>query len=213
MHALRAQWARYLDRQHRYPTGLVGQIIGERMLRQHAPETAWSVELLHIQPADRILEIGVGAGRGLKLALVQAHQGRLAGVDLSPAMLRAAAWRNRAAIERGQLMLLRGNLAALPFGEARFDKLFSIHTFYFWPDPRAVCAQLAGLLARGGRLVSTFATARRLANGDWSYWEVHARAEALIEEFDQRPGLAAKLLRGPDSRQFNNVAIVIDRAG
>jgi SAM-dependent methyltransferase len=213
MHTLRAQWSSYIDRQHRFPTGLVGQLIGERMLRQHAPETAWGIELLNIQPADRILEIGFGAGRGLKLALAQAHQGHLTGVDLSPTMIRAAARRNRAAIERGRLLLLCGNLVALPFGEARFDKLFSLHTFYFWPDPRAVCTRLAGLLAYGGRLVSAFATARRLANGDWSYWEVHARAEALVEEFDRRPGLTARLLRGPDSRQFNNVAIVIDRAG
>jgi ubiquinone/menaquinone biosynthesis C-methylase UbiE len=212
MGALRAQWSAYVDQQHRYPTGLIGQIIGERMLRQHAPETEWSVGLLHVQPTDRILEIGFGAGRGLMLTLAQAQQGRVTGVDLSPTMIRAAARRNWIAIERGQLILLRGNVAALPFGEQRFDKLFSIHTFYFWPDPRAVCTRLISLLAYGGRLVSTFATARKLPNGAWSYWDVHHRAEALVKEFDQYPNIAATLMYGPDSRQYNNVAIVIDRA-
>src|SRR5215207_702025 len=124
MTALRAQWTTYVDQQHRYPTGLVGQIIGERMRRQHAPETEWSVGLLHIQPTDRILEIGFGAGRGLALALAQAHLGRVTGVDLSPTMIRAAARRNRTAIKRGQLILVRGNVATIPFGEQRFDKLF-----------------------------------------------------------------------------------------
>jgi SAM-dependent methyltransferase len=150
MGALRAQCATYVDQQHRYPTGLVGQIIGERMHRQHAPETEWSIELLQLQPTDRILEIGFGAGRGLVLSLEQAHQGRITGVDLSATMIRAAARRNRTAFERGQLMLVRGNLATLPFGETVFDKLFSIHTFYFWPDPRAVCQRLVGLLAHSG---------------------------------------------------------------
>jgi SAM-dependent methyltransferase len=212
MQVLRAQWTAYIDQQHRYPAGLVGQIIGERMLRQHARETEWSVGLLNIQPADRMLEIGFGAGRGLTLALAQAYRGCVIGVDLSPTMIRAAIRRNQAAIEQGRLALLRGNIAALPFGEERFDKLFSIHTFYFWLDPGAVCTQLISLLAHGGRLVSTFATAHRLPNGDWSYWEVHRRAEALAQEFDRYPNITATLLYGPDSRQYNNVAIVIDRA-
>ena len=212
MRAVCERWTAYIDQQHRYPTGLVGQIIGQWMLRQHAPETKWSVEVLHPQPTDRVLEIGFGAGRGLVLSLERAHQGRVTGVDLSATMIRAAARRNRTAFECGQLMLLRGNLVTLPFGEALFDKLFSIHTFYFWPNPRAVCQRLVSLLAHGGRLVSTFATARKLPSGEWRYWDVHHLAEALVTEFDQYPNLAATLLYGPDSRQYNNVAIVIDKA-
>ena len=180
------------------------------MLRQHEPETDWSLELLHLQPTDRILEIGFGAGRGLALALAHAHQGQVTGVDRSATMLRAAARRNQSAVERWQLTLLRGDIAALPFEEAQFDKLFSIHTFYFWPDPRAVCRSLVRILAHGGRLVSTFATARKRPNGEWQYWEVQHLAEALVREFNQYPQLVATLMRGPDSRQYNNVEIVID---
>ena len=212
MTAVRAPWAAYIDQQHRYPTGLVGQIIGERMLRQHAPETKWSVGLLHLQPTDRTLEIGFGAGRGLALALAQVHQGCVTGVDLSPTMIRAAARRNRIAIERGQLFLVRGNVATLPFEEQRFDKLLSVHTFYFWPDPRAVCMQLVTILAHRGRLVSTFATARKLPNGGWNYWDIHHLAESLVKELDRYPNITATLLYGPDSRAYNNVAIVIDKA-
>jgi SAM-dependent methyltransferase len=116
------------------------------------------------------------------------------------------------AIARGQLFLVRGNVATLPFGEERFDKLFNIHTFYFWPDPRTICTHLVTILAHGGRLVSTFATARRLPNGDWNYWDIHHRAEALVKELDQYPNITATLLYGPDSRAYNNVAIVIDKA-
>lgn len=211
MTAFRTQWSAYIDQQHRYPTGLVGQILGERMLRQHAPETDWSIRLLHLQPTDHILEIGFGAGRGLTLALAQADQGRVTGVDRSATMLRAAARRNRTAIARGRLMLLRGDIATLPFQEPRFDKLFSIHTFYFWPDPRAVCTRLITMLAHGGRLVSTFATARKRPNGAWAYGDIHQLAEALVKEFDYSGDVAATLLYGPDSRAYNNVAIVIDR--
>jgi SAM-dependent methyltransferase len=206
----RAPWTAYIDRQHRRPSGPVGQLIGERMLRQHTPETNWSVELLDIQPGDRVLEIGFGAGRGLALALQRATHGWVTGVDLSPTMIAAAARRNRAAIEQGRLALLRGDIAALPFEHSSFDKLFSIHTFYFWPDQHAVCLGLAELLAPGGRLVSTFATARRRPDGAWDYWPVQQTAEALVEQLDRHPQIAARLARGPDSREFNNVAIIVD---
>jgi SAM-dependent methyltransferase len=212
MTAFRAQWSAYIDRQHRYPQGFVGRVVGERMLRQHAPETDWTIGLLDLQPTDRILEIGFGVGRGLGLALAHAPQGCVTGVDRSATMIRAAAQRNRAAVARGQLTLLRGDIAALPFEAAHFDKLFSIHTFYFWIDPRAVCRSLISMLACGGRLVSTCATARKHPNGEWQYWEVHHLAEAIVEEFNQDPQIEARLLRGPDSRQYNNVAIVIDKA-
>ncbi|MEO7909137.1 MAG: class I SAM-dependent methyltransferase [Roseiflexaceae bacterium] len=212
MTVLPAKWSAFLDQQHRYPSGCIGQFIGERMRRQHAPETNWSVDQLHLQPTDRVLEIGFGAGRGLALAMAQADQRRVIGVDLSPTMLRAAARHHRMALARGQLILVQGNLTNLPFAEACFDKLFSIHTFYFWPDPRAVCMQLIGMLARGGRLVSTFATARKRPNGEWQFWEVHQVAEALVNALDAYANITATLLYGPDSRAYNNVAIVIDKA-
>lgn len=180
------------------------------MLRQHAPETGWSLALLRLRPADRVLEIGFGAGRALALALAQAPQGHVTGIDLSPTMLRVAARRNRVALKRGRLALVRGNIAALPLAGPRFDKLLSIHTFYFWPEPQQTCAQLAGLLAPGGRLVCTFASARKLPSGAWHRWEVQRTAEALVAALNWQPGITAALLEGPDSREFNNVAIVID---
>jgi ubiquinone/menaquinone biosynthesis C-methylase UbiE len=166
---LSAKWSAYLDRQHRYPTGPIGRLIGERMRRQHTPETDWIVNLLQLQPSDRVLEIGFGVGRGLALSLQQAVRGRVTGMDVSATMIQAAMRRNRAAVAGGQLTLLRGDVAHLPFGKHQFDKIFSIHTFYFWPEPHGICHQIITLLAPGGRLVSTFATAQTLPNGDREY--------------------------------------------
>ena len=211
MTALTARWSAYLDRHHRYPTGLTGWLIGERMRRQHTPETLWSVDLLHIQPTDRVLEIGFGAGAGLALTLRQAIQGHVTGIDLSATMLRAASRRNRAALAQRQLTLLRGDIAQLPFRHQQFDKILSIHTFYFWPEPGAVCRQLLNLLAPGGRLVSTFATAHTTPSGERVYWPLQQRAEALVREIRRQAKVAAQLADGPDSRQYNNVAIVIDK--
>ena len=211
MNNLRGAWTTYLDRQHRYPTGLVGQLIGQRMLRQHAPETNWSVDLLGLRPTDRLLEAGCGAGRGLALALGRLDAGRAIGLDLSPDMLAAAAWRNRAALRSGRLILLRGDLAGLPFAGPAFDKILSVQTFYFWPDQRRTSARLAELLAPGGRLVSTFATTRTLPGGEREVWPIQQAVEELVAGYAGHPTLRASLEHGPDSRQFNNVALVIER--
>jgi SAM-dependent methyltransferase len=90
MIAVRAKWSAYVDQQHRYPTGLIGRVIGERMRHQHTPETEWSIELLHIKPSDRVLEIGFGVGRGLALTLRQAIEGHVTGIDISATMIQAA---------------------------------------------------------------------------------------------------------------------------
>lgn len=205
---LQARWNAFLDRQHRDPSGLIGKLVGERMVRQHAPETGWTLDLLGIRPSDRLLELGFGAGRALALAAERTPGGQVLGIDLSPTMVRAAARRNRAARRSGHLALLRGDLGALPFAGRRFDKIWSIHTFYFWPDPPRLLAELIGMLAPGGALAITMATGQSAPSGELAYWPLHQRVEALVSELRER-GADATLQHGPNSRQYNNVAIVV----
>ncbi|KAB8143733.1 class I SAM-dependent methyltransferase [Chloroflexia bacterium SDU3-3] len=211
MTSLRERWTSYIDRQHQQPSGPVGRVIGERMVRQHAPENAWAMRLLQIGAGDRVLDLGCGPGLGLALALQCSLCEHIVGLDLSPTMLRSSARRNRAALAEGRLALMRGDLASLPLRDAQFDKVLSIHTLYFWPEPMAVFQRIIGLLAPGGRSATIFATARTEPTGERTYWPLHAQAAALAEELGRTPGVRAQLATGPDSRQFNNLAIVLER--
>lgn len=211
METLAARWSAYVDRQHQHPTGLVGRLIGERMRHQHAPETDWTVELLGLEARDRVLELGFGAGRGLALALQDTPEGHVTGIDLSATMVRAAMRRNHTALLQGRLAVLQGDIAHLPLRSAQFSKMFSIHTLYFWRDPVLIFQQCLELLAPGGRLVVTCATGRMSATGDWEYWPIHQQLEALIREIPLQTGALASLSYGPNSRQFNNLAIVVDK--
>jgi ubiquinone/menaquinone biosynthesis C-methylase UbiE len=205
---IHGRWRRYIDQQHRYPTGLIGRGIGERMVRQHAPETQWSIDLLDVRPGDRVLELGCGAGCGLLLASARANAGHVIGLDLSRAMLRSAARRNDAARRTGHLDLIRADLTALPIAAQRVNKIVSIHTLYFWPDPLAVFTDLSRVLTPGGTVVITFATAETRSSGERVVWPLQARAEQLVAQLQQQ-GFAVHLAHGPDSRQYNNVAIVL----
>lgn len=209
MAALHSKWIDFLDQQHRYPTGLFGQVIGKRMERQHAPETAWTIDRLQLQSTDRILELGFGTGHGLARAAQQTHQGRVVGLDLSATMIHAATRRNAAAIRAKRVALLRANVSAFPFAAPHFDKIFSIHTFYFWPDPLGVFANLTHVLKDHGTIIVTFATAQILPTGEWTYWPLHEQVEALVQKLQQWDLTSVALERGPPSRQYNNVAIVL----
>jgi ubiquinone/menaquinone biosynthesis C-methylase UbiE len=205
----RTAWTTTMDRQHRLPQGLLGQLVGEKMVRQHRPETDWTVGLLDLQPADRILELGCGAGRGLLLAARAVGLGMTIGMDLSPTMLQAAARRTRRAGQGNRINLLRGNLEALPYADGSLNKIWSVHTFYFWSDPEAVIAELLRTLAPGGLIVVTLATGTVSPSGADQFWPLHYQVEALVQTLSQRYGSSAELRRGPNSRHYNNLALVL----
>lgn len=200
-----------MDRQHAYPTGLVGWYVGERMVRQHAPETVWSVGLLCLEPADRVLEIGCGAGQALALAAQQLAGGSVVGLDYSPTMLGSASHRTRRWLRSGQMALVRGDLAALPVAEGAFDKILTIHTFYFWHDSPVVLSGLLRTLRPGGRIVIALATGRRLPSGQMKYWPIHERVRMLGEQLATANEITATIHCGPDSRTYNNVALVLSK--
>jgi SAM-dependent methyltransferase len=101
---------------------------------------------------------------GLGLAAHRARRGLVAGLDLSPVMLRRAGWRNRRAARRGRLQLRLGSATALPWPDATFTRAFSVNTSTEWPDRRGTLAELYRVLAPGGRLAIT--TQQRTARSD-----------------------------------------------
>lgn len=210
---VRAAWTTTIDRQHRLPQGLLGQLVGEKMVRQHQPETDWTVKLLDLQTHDRALELGCGAGRGLVLAARATGLTLVAGMDLSPAMLRSAAHRLRRAGQRDRVRLVRGDLAMLPYADGSLDKIWSVHTFYFWADPEAVFADLLRALTPGGRIVVTLATGTVSRAGEDQFWPLHQQVAALVSRLNRGPEVTAEIRRGPNSRQFNNVAMVLRKEG
>ena len=78
-------------RQFRQPTGLVGRRVGLVMATcpSNRERSRRTIELLEIQPDDRVLEIGYGPGLAIPWAAERTVRGRVVGVDhSSPAGLR-----------------------------------------------------------------------------------------------------------------------------
>lgn len=146
----------FIARQGRQPSGWLGHIVGRIMARETEAANRIALERLELEPADRLLEVGFGHGRTLAAAAGLVTKGRLAGVDPSEVMLDIARKRNDGLRRAGRLELVRGTSERLPFADGDFNKLLSVHTIYFWPQPARDLAELHRVLEPGGRLVIGF---------------------------------------------------------
>jgi ubiquinone/menaquinone biosynthesis C-methylase UbiE len=148
-------WQRVIDGQYRRPSGLLGRWIGRKMAQQHMPENCWTVDLLAAEPADRILEIGFGPGLAIEQLAQQVTLGLVSGVDYSRTMVTTARIRNLNAIRQGRVDLRYGHAAQLPFADCSFNKAFSIHSIYFWPEPVKALQEIRRVLRPNGKLILT----------------------------------------------------------
>ena len=94
--------------QFHHPTGLGGHVAG--WIMSHRPSNLarnrWAVDLLDIQPAERVLELGCGPGVALAEIAQRVVDGVAVGVDHSPVMIRHAGRRNAAAVAAGRVQLV-----------------------------------------------------------------------------------------------------------
>jgi ubiquinone/menaquinone biosynthesis C-methylase UbiE len=146
----------FLARHGRRPEGWLGNALATVMSWETRRENDAALALLDVQPRERVLEVGFGHGRGIAAAARLARGGLVSGVDHAPDMVAMAARRNRDAIRQGLVDLRQADCSMLPFDAASFDKAWSVHTIYFWNDPRQVLGEIRRVLKPGGRLVLGF---------------------------------------------------------
>jgi ubiquinone/menaquinone biosynthesis C-methylase UbiE len=146
----------FIARQSSRPRGMIGRLLGHVMAIETASLNSQALELLGLQPSDRLLEVGFGHGRTIHLAAAQVPQGFIAGVDVSEDMVRMANHRCLNLANKSQVQLMVGDSRRLPFADTSFDKVLCVHTIYFWKEPVKDLGEMFRVLRPGGRLVVGF---------------------------------------------------------
>lgn len=141
---------RLIGKQIRKPSGILGYVLGYVMTFNLRALTDWTLEQLRIQDNDHVLDIGCGCGMAVRMISNIVTQGDVAGIDYSPVMLQQAARRNKLAIQKWKTTICHSNVCMLPFDDASFDKVCSIETFYFWPDPPRNLQEVKQVMKPGG---------------------------------------------------------------
>jgi SAM-dependent methyltransferase len=125
---------------------------------------------LELQLAERVLDIGCGAGvTSLTAAQYVGANGRVVGVDISKPLLELG--RQRAAAH-ANVSFIEADAGAGAISGAPFDAAFSRFGVMFFEDSIAAFTNIRANMSRGGRLV--FICWRRFAENLWSYEVVQA---------------------------------------
>ncbi len=151
-------FGRLLASQAQQPKGLIGKLVGRAMGRQNKESNDWTISLLDIKPADRVLEVGFGPGLAIQSAVQMASNGFVAGIDFSQTMLQQANKLNIVKINEGRVELKKADVRAIPYDEDSFNKVFAVNVIYLWPDLPSVLMELKRVMKLGGILALYFAS-------------------------------------------------------
>jgi len=143
--------------QFKKPTGFWGMVAGKIMeyRKSNRERNLWTIDLLDIQPSDKVLEVGYGPGLGIETTAQKLITGYIVGIDHSEVMFRAAAKKNRKTIEQGVVRLYCCPIEKLPIFTEGFHKVFMANVMQFWTDKETNIKRLYRSMRKGGRIAIT----------------------------------------------------------
>lgn len=166
-----------------------------------APLADSVLRLVHPGPGDRVLDVACGTGIVLrKAAPFVVPDGKLAGIDLNPAMLEVA---RAKAGESGISAEWREAFAdAMPFVDMSFNWVYCQNGFQFFPDKHAALLKIHRVLEENGTMVLIV----------WKGFDHHPYIKAIDDVAFQQTGI--HLLQVPFSLgDAGELARMIDDAG
>lgn len=158
------------------PRGEAGRQMLERMNDSHYQVTGWALDKMDLAEARSILDIGCGSGLTLSRMAEAAPEAHLTGVDYSPVSVRLTEETNRPYIDTGRMDVTEASVSRMPFDDGSFDRIITVESFYFWPEPEEDLKEVRRVLGEGGRF---FLVMDIFENGKLSE---HARSN--MEKYD-----------------------------
>ena len=100
--------------------------------------------------SKNILDIGCGGGAALSRMAEHVTDGHLTGIDYSPVSVETSRATNTESVAAGKMEILEGSVEKLPFEAETFDKIVTVESFYFWPNPQENLKEVRRVLKTGG---------------------------------------------------------------
>ncbi|UTW62443.1 class I SAM-dependent methyltransferase [bacterium SCSIO 12741] len=139
------------------PSGEQGLKMAEVMNESNLAMTRSAMGALNLESHMSILEVGHGNAGHLKELLGLASPLEYTGLELSETMQLAASELNKELMDNHSIRFDIYDGVKLPYQRARFDRIFSVNTLYFWSNPQEFMSQLYATLKPKGSLILTWA--------------------------------------------------------
>jgi ubiquinone/menaquinone biosynthesis C-methylase UbiE len=108
-----------------------------------------ALEMLELAPRDVLLDLACGTGAAVREAAATVP--RAVGFDLSPAMIARA---RELATTLQNVEYVQGDVSGrLPFADGEYSAILCTTAFHHFPHPQNTIAEMARVLAPGGRVV------------------------------------------------------------
>jgi len=144
-------------------------------------------EAVDVRPGQKVLDVATGSG---STALAAARRGcEVTGIDFVPAVLGSA--RDRARVERFDIIFLEGDAENIPFPDASFDVVLSAYGAMFAPDQEKTASELLRVCRPGGKIGMAIWTPD-------SFFGESSRV--LARYLPPPPGVKSPLLWGTEAR-------------
>ena len=135
----------------RKPEGDAGAVMLARMNESHGPVTDWALSFMDTRGARQFLDIGCGGGATIARLANMAPEGKVTGVDYSPVSVQQSSEYNKERIRSGKVEVIEASVEHLPFEDDVFDRITTVESFYFWPEPEENLKEVHRVLKPGGR--------------------------------------------------------------
>jgi ubiquinone/menaquinone biosynthesis C-methylase UbiE len=142
--------SRFFPNQFRQPTGWLGQIVGLLEGRCNETTNDFILSNLQLEAGDVVLETGFGPGVTIRKLAKRVGHGKVLGVDFSREMAAQARNRNAQVIRDGQVLLLIGDICAVPLPSNFCDKILGVSVSYFLDGLQRCLKELLRVLKPAG---------------------------------------------------------------
>lgn len=102
----------------------MAQFIADRLI--------WAVDMLAVNPSDRLLEIGCGRGTAVSLICMHLVDGMIAAIDQSEKTIHIAKNRNAVHVTAGKASFYTASFHEADLGQNQFNKIFAVNVNLFW---------------------------------------------------------------------------------
>jgi ubiquinone/menaquinone biosynthesis C-methylase UbiE len=144
----------------------------------------------------KVLDVGCGPGECVACEVDEFEATNVTAIDFDPRMVDRA--RRRLEAYRDRVVVVNGDVTALPYHDGEFDAVFNFAVLHHVPDWRAGLWEIARVLAVGGRF---FSQDHDVANHDWlsrHLFEHPPNRFTNVEFLDQLPRVGLRLIEADD---------------
>jgi SAM-dependent methyltransferase len=109
------------------------------------------LEMLAVQPGERVLDVGAGMGAGSVLA---ARGGAtVVALEPTPFMRRVLSGRRLLQRDRSRIEVVDGSAEEIPVADDSIDAVWAVNTMHHWVDVERGVAEIGRVIRPGGRVL------------------------------------------------------------